>query len=211
MTNTLHRQGRLEDLKGDFVIFAHTAKGINREGSGPKIQEFMRICLRHNPVNIGDAKQGNIHQDDIDIHQLISRQGDGSAAAAVFTDLDTLEKVIRDLIEADLGICINVSGLLDEVRACCRKLGIERHSVEHSLGFWGAKDKLPERHILEIHTMCGHGMVSFNFIRKMIEQVKLGRLTPKKAANILAKCCECGAFNPKRAELLLERFRKGLT
>ncbi len=211
MTNTLHRQGRPEDLKGDFVIFAHTAKGINREGSGPKIQEFMRICLRHNPVNIGDAKQGNIHQDDIDIHQLISRQGDGAAAAAVFTDLDTLEKVIRDLIEAELGICINVSGLLDEVGACCRKLGIERHSVEHSLGFWGAKDRLPERHILEIHTMCGHGMVSFNFIRKMIEQVKLRRLTPKKAAKIMAKCCECGAFNPKRAELLLERFRKGLT
>lgn len=211
MTNTLHRQGDLEGLRHDFVIFAHTAKGINREGSGPKIQEFMRICLRHNPVNIGDARQGNIHQDDINIHRLISNQGDGAAAAAVFTDLRTLQKVIEELIRADLGICINISGLLDEVRECCRKAGIERHSVEHSLGFWGAKDRLPERHILEIHTMCGHGMVSFNLIRKMLEQVKLRRLSPKKAARVLAKCCECGAFNPARAELLLDRFRKGLT
>lgn len=211
MTNTLHRQGDVESLKGDFVVFAHTAKGINKEGSGPKIQVFMRICLRHNPVNIGDAKQGNIHQDDIDIHRLISRQGDGAAAAAVFADMESLQKVIEDLVQADLGICINVSGLLEEVDSCCAKAGIKRHSVEHSLGFWGATDRLPERHILEIHTMCGHGMVSFNLIRKMIEQVKLRRLSPKKAAKILAKCCECGAFNPKRAEQLLERFRKGIT
>ncbi len=211
MTNTLHRQGDVESLKGDFVVFAHTAKGKNREGSATKIQEFMRVCLRHNPVNIGDAKQGNVHQDDIDIHKLISRQGDGAAAAAVFTDLGTLQKVVEDLIRADLGICINISGLLEEVRDCCKKAGLERHSVEHSLGFWGATEKLPEKHILEIHTMCGHGMVSFNLIRKMIEHVKLKRLSPKKAAKILAKCCECGAFNPARAEQLLDRFRKGLT
>jgi hypothetical protein len=52
-------------------------------------------------------------------------------------------------------------------------------------------------------------MVSFNLIRKMIEYVKLRRLTPKKAARIMAKCCECGVFNPVRAELLLERIGKG--
>jgi hypothetical protein len=47
-----------------------------------------------------------------------------------------------------------------------------------------------------------HGMVSFNLIRKMIEYVKPRRLTPKKAARIMAKCWECGAFNPVRAEML---------
>jgi len=62
---------------------------------------------------------------------------------------------------------------------------------------------------LEFNTMCGHGMVSFNLIRKMIEYVKLRRLTPKKAAKIMAKCCECGAFNPTRAEMLLEKIGKG--
>jgi uncharacterized Zn finger protein len=68
---------------------------------------------------------------------------------------------------------------------------------------------LPEREILEFNTMCGHGMVSFNLIRKMIEYVKLRRLTPKKAARMMAKCCECGAFNPVRAEMLLEKMKKG--
>ncbi|MBM4340369.1 MAG: hypothetical protein FJ110_12595 [Deltaproteobacteria bacterium] len=209
MTNTLHRQGIPESLINDYVIFAHTAKGITREGSAPKLREFMRICLKYQPVNIGDGKQGNIHQDDIDIEKLIANQGDGAGAAAVFTDLDTLQKVVEELIRADLGISINISGLLHEVQACCRKAGIERHSAEHSLGFWGARDRLPEREILEFNTMCGHGMVSFNLIRKLIEHVKLRRLTPKKAAKIMAKCCECGVFNPVRAEILLEKVKKG--
>ncbi|MGZ3560183.1 MAG: hypothetical protein ACXWM6_14960 [Thermodesulfobacteriota bacterium] len=209
MTNTLHRQGTSEGLKHDYVIFAHTAKGITREGSAPKLKEFMRICLKYDPVNIGDGKQGNIHQNHINIQKLIANQEDGAGAAAVFTDLDTLQKVIEDLIKANLGISINISGLLEGVQECCRNAKIERHSVEHSLGFWGAKDRLPEREILEFNTMCGHGMVSFNLIRKMIEYVKLRRLTPKKAANIMAKCCECGVFNPLRAEILLEKSKTG--
>ncbi len=209
MTNTLHRQGTPESLKNDYVIFAHTARGITREGSAPKLREFMRICLKYHPVNIGDGKQGNIHQDDIDIQKLISNQGDGAGATAVFTDLATLQKVIEDLIKADLGISINISGLLDGVQQCCRNAGIERHSVEHSIGFWGARDRLPEREILEFNTMCGHGMVSFNLVRKMIEYVKLRRLTPKKAAKIMARCCECGVFNPLRAEMLLEKMKTG--
>ena len=209
MTNTLHRQGTRETLKNDYVIFAHTAKEITREGSGPKLQEFMRICLKYHPVNMGDSKQGNMLQDDIHVERLISNQEDGAGATVVFTDLDVLRKVVEELIHADLGISIIISGLMEEVQACCRKAGIERHSAEHSLGFWGAKDRLPEREILEFNTLCGHGMVSFNLIRKMIEYVKLRRLTPKKAARIMAKCCECGAFNPVHAEMLLEKVRKG--
>ena len=208
MTNTLHRQGTKESLKGDYVIFATTAMGISREGSASKIQEFMRICLKHNPVNIGDGKRGNILQDDIEIQKLIATQKDGPGAAAVFTDLDTLQKVVEELIRANLGISINISGLLDGVQECCRKAGLERHSVEHSLGFWGARDRMPEREILEFNTLCGHGLVSFNLIRKMIEYVKLRRLTPKEAARIMGKCCECGVFNPARAEMLLEGMQK---
>lgn len=208
MTNTLHRQGAVENLKNDFVIFATTAKGINRKGSAPKLKEFLRICLKYHPVNIGSSKQGNILQDGIDIQELISNLEDGEGAAAVFADLETLQKVLEELIQSDLGISINISGLLGEVHECCQKLGLERHSVEHSLGFWGAKDRLPEREILEFNTLCGHGLVSFNLIRKMVEYVKLRRLSPKEAAKIMAKCCVCGVFNPARAEILLEKMQE---
>jgi hypothetical protein len=208
MTNTLHRQGSNEELNQDYVIFASTAKGINKDGSSSKLKEFMNICLKHNPVNIGDSKQGNILQNGIDINELIANQGDGAGAGAVFSDLNTLQIVMAELIEADLGISINVSGLLGSVQKCCRNNGVERHSVEQSLGFWGSRDRLPEREIIEFNTLCGHGMVSFNLIRKMIEYVKLRRLTPREAAKIMGKCCECAVFNPTRAEHLLEKMLK---
>lgn len=206
MTNTLHRQGAVESLKGDYVIFVTLARGINREGSAPKIHEFLRICQKHNPINIGSSKLGSVLQDDVKFQDLLANLKDGATSAAVFTDLDTLQKVIAELIEADLGISINVSGLLDGVHECCQGNGIERHSVEHSLGFWGARDRLPERETLELNTLCGHGMVSFSLIRKMMEYVKLRRLTPREAAKIMGKCCECAVFNTTRAEHLLEKM-----
>ena len=204
MTNTLHRQGSPEDLKGDYVVFVTLARDINKEGSAPKIHEFLRICNKYNPVNTGSSKMGSVLMDDIKFDDLMNLK-DGSTSAAVFTDLGTLQKVLAELIEADLQISINVSGLLEGVQECCHKNHIERHSVEHSLGFWGAKDRLPERDVLEINTLCGHGMVSFNLIRKMMEQVRMRKLTPKQAANIMGKCCECAVFNTTRAEQLLEK------
>jgi hypothetical protein len=204
MTNTLHRRGTPDDLEGDYVIFVTMARDINKVGSAPKIHEFLRICNKYNPINIGSSKMGTILQDEIKFDDLMDLK-DGSTSAAVFTDLDTLQQVLSELIKADLGISINISGLLDGTQECCHKNGIERHSVEHSLGFWGATDRLPEREIIEITSLCGHGMVSFNLIRKMMEQVRMRKLTPKEAAKIMGKCCECAVFNTTRAEHLLEK------
>jgi hypothetical protein len=208
MTNTLHRRGTQDSLKKDYVIFSLPARSVNAQGSAPKVQEFMRICLKYNPVNMGDGRHGNVLKDNVDIQEFIAQKKDGEMAAAVFTDMEAVQKVIAELIQADLGISINVSGLLEEVQTCCRRDGIERHSVEHSLGVWGARDRLPEREILEVNTLCGHGLVSFNLIRKMVEYVRLRRLTAKEAARTLAKCCECGVFNPVRAEQLLLKMVK---
>lgn len=204
MTNTLHRQGKLEDLKGDYVIFTSIAKEI-KQGTAPKIHEFLKICNKYGPINIGSSKYGTVLQDDVEFNDLITHLKDGSTSGAVFTDVETLQKVIGELIEADLGISINVSGLLEGVHECCGNNGIVRHSVEQSLGFWGAKDRLPERDVLEINSLCGHGMVSFNFIHKMMEQVRMRKLTPKEAAKMMGKCCECAVFNTDRAEKLLEK------
>jgi hypothetical protein len=206
MTNTLHRQGTVEELKGDYVIFTTTARDVNRDGSGPKIREFLRICQKYNPINTGSSKKGNIFQEGLDVDEIIQALGDGATSAAVFTDLESLKNVIGELIEADLGISINVSGLLDGVQECCRAGGTERHSLEQSLGFWGASDLLPERDVLTINTLCGHGLVSFNFIRKMIDYVKMRRLTTARAAEIMGKACECAVFNTTRAQALLEKM-----
>jgi hypothetical protein len=202
MTNTLHRRGPAEDLKEDYVIFQTTARDVNKAGSARKIHEFLRICRKYNPVNMGSSKMGTVLQDEVEFDALMDLK-DGSGSAAVFTDIDTLQKVLSELIAADLGISINISGLLEGTQECCHRNGIERHSVEQSLGFWGATDRLPERNIIEMTTLCGHGMVSFNLIRKMMNQVRMRKLSPKKAANIMGKCCDCAVFNTSRAEHLL--------
>jgi len=44
--------------------------------------------------------------------------------------------------------------------------------------------------------MCGHGMVSHNLARTMIDWVKDGRRTPEQAASYLTRFCSCGVFNP---------------
>ena len=206
MTNTLHRQGSREGLQGDYVIFATSAAGYNKDGSGEKKKEFLRIALRHRPVNVGSVTEGNLQTRSAE--EILDAITDDSGAAAVFADVDSLCAVIADLVSADLGISITVSGLLDEVQGCCGRHGFSRHSAEHSLGIRGRTELLPRRAVMELQTMCGHGMVSFNFIQKMIDWVKLGRATPVEAARYLARPCECGVFNPVRAEMLLEEARR---
>ena len=75
--------------------------------------------------------------------------------------------------------------------------------MEHSLGRIGRTDLLPPNEILEIATMCGHSMVSVNFINEMIEKCRKGKCTPEQAAAELFKPCMCGIFNTDRAAMLI--------
>jgi hypothetical protein len=78
--------------------------------------------------------------------------------------------------------------------------------VEHSLGIHGATEKLPSQAILDISTMCGHGMVAFSLVEHLVDEVKAGRLTVEKAAQELAKQCVCGVFNPVRAAEIIRKL-----
>lgn len=206
MTHTLHRQGTVENLNDDYVILAMSAKGINEERSAEKLREVLRITLRHGPVNMGDMRAGNVFQ--MDAAEIIERVQDTSIVHAVFHDIHSVAQALKELKEADLGMSVVVSGLFEPVRECCKegRLKSAPHTVEHSLGVWGRLDLLPESQILEISTMCGHGMVSFNLVKEAAEDVRKGRISPEKAAERLAKPCVCGIFNPARATRLLSRF-----
>lgn len=70
----------------------------------------------------------------------------------------------------------------------------------------GRLSKLPEDEILEITTMCGHGMISQHLVRKILLDIKRGILSPQEGAEYLATPCICGVFNPKRAQRLLEEL-----
>jgi hypothetical protein len=204
MTNTLHRRGKTESLKGDFVVFATPSRSMSPE-LPDKMRRFTELCLKYKPVNVGRFENMALRRVD---SRNIEKEMEGEIAlTATFDNLEAVASLVDDLKAADLGVPINISGLLQEVRQCCKKVGLERHSVEQSLGIFGRKDRLPPREIVEMNTMCGHGMVSFNLIKKILEEVKAGRMTVQDGAYHLAKPCECGAFNPTRAKELLENLR----
>jgi hypothetical protein len=113
--------------------------------------------------------------------------------------------VLIELKEADLGLSVVVSGIYKTVDECLEIAELKHHTANFSLGIWGKTEKLPEEEILEITTMCGHGMIATNLVRAMIEEVSAGRKTPDEAARLLAPNCTCGIFNPSRTARLLAK------
>ncbi len=222
MTHSLHRFGQPEDLAGDYIVFAMPAQGVDPESAIRTEKEFLRRSLRHQPVNLGDAKKGGWFQPQKNLgpgvhwrrntepkpELVIDGVDAPGIVAAVFDRYEAMEAFVEELRELDLGVSINISALADRAATCCRACGITRHSVEYSLGFLGKTEKLPEKEILELATMCGHGTVSFGLAEKMMDRVRSGRMTPKAAARTLARFCVCSIFNPARAEEILSGKRK---
>ena len=204
MTHTLHRTGTPESLSEDYIFVCLPANGINDVGSDPKLQEFLRIALRHNPDNIGSDSS---HQGGWFTHttEEIVDQCHGEAHA-VFTNPRDVVEVLKELKKADLGLSVVVSGLTDSVDKICREAGLTRHTVEFSLGVRGKTEKLPPREILDITTMCGHHMVSPNLVKSLADDVRKGTKSPDEAGKELARPCYCGCFNAHRAGKLIARM-----
>lgn len=204
MTHTLHRLGNPQSLRRDFVVLAIASQTAGARGSARKFREFADIVLKYNPLNFGDMKSGNMLKMDVDtIH---AGYCDNSIVHAVFTDEDTVANVLKELKDADLGLSIVVSGLLDRTATCCNTAGLKPHTVQYSLGIFGQTDLLPQHWILEMSTMCGHGMVSFSLIEELAERVKDRRITTEEAVHELARQCHCGVFNPDRATRILKKI-----
>ena len=201
MSHTLHRCGKHDDLKNDFVVFCMSAKTVNAKGSGPKMRKFFEILKKYPAVNFGDVKTGSRFNSDWQtIHDGYKDQ---SVAHYVFSDAEAVAKILKELKEADLGLSVIVSGVFEKVGELCRQAGLPMHTVEYSGGVMGRTERLPKGPVLSITTMCGHGLVSANLVKKMATQVKKGKKSLPEAAAELAKPCMCGVFNAQRAERLL--------
>jgi hypothetical protein len=204
MTHTLHRRGSEKSLERDYVLLCMAAKGINEEGSAEKMREFLRINLRHNPVNVGDMRTGN--RFNVPIEEILEKVTSTSIVHGVFTDRDTVTNVLKDLKKADLGLSVVVSGPFGCVGELCLAAGLSPHSVDYSGAIWGKKDKLPPDEILEVTTMCGHAMVASNLVKSLVDEIKSGERSAEDAGKELARICECGIFNPVRAAELLKEM-----
>jgi len=134
------------------------------------------------------------------------KKADSRIIHAVFKDRDKLKACLKEIKERDFGISVVVSGLYEETKKICAEIGLAPHTVNHSLGSHGDVKRMPEGEVLEIHTMCGHAMVSSNLIRHMVKEIDAGNISSKDAAKKLTRMCDCGIFNPHRAEKLLGKM-----
>ena len=207
MTHSLHRSGPVEELKKDFVVMAMPARGINEEGSADKVRHHLTIIKRHNPICMGGQRVGTsclISQDEV----IGNAKSSSSTYNGVFSDRETVKQILREEIEEGVGLSIIVSGVFEEVKALAAEIGIKPHTVNFSLGIWGKKEKLPEPEILEITTMCGHGLVSQHLVRHYFRKVAKG-YSAQKAAREMCSVCYCAIMNLDRVAQILERGLSG--
>lgn len=204
MTHTLHRRGDAAGLCRDFVVLVMPARGINLEGSEETMQTLWKVLSHHagGMVNYGNLTDGNSHCVSLDTLQ----QARTRLAHAVFTDYSALKACLAELKTANLGPSVVLSGMYEATQRLCEELGIKPHTVNLSLGIHGRTEKLPSEPILEIITMCGHSMVAPSLVNHVVAEVRSGKTKLKDAALVLSRQCECGIFNPGRAEDVLRRL-----
>lgn len=203
MTHSLHRFGPVESLKDDFCIYARAAKGINRDNCGEKIQKIFRIFLSEDFVNFGHGQAGKSFVEGLDPDEYEKKLENSYGIIVNFGSREAVAGVLRKLKEADLGISIVVSGLIEDVVEITHECGLTPHTAALSLGIFGDRSLLPEDRVLEITTMCGHSLIGNNLVRSKIERVKEGKEDPEKASIALAKPCVCGIFNIRRCTKLI--------
>jgi hypothetical protein len=203
MTHSLHRFGAKEDLKRDYVILAMPSKGNTDVGSAPKIKKHLSICNKHHPICLGGQKVGNSCL--ITAEELINNARDiVSTYNGVFSVKEAVRDILKEEIEAQVGLSIVISGVYDEVKDIADSLGIKTHTVNFSLGIWGKTELLPEPEILEITTLCGHGLISQHLVRHYFEKVSKG-YSAQKAAKEIGALCYCSICNLERIAEILEK------
>lgn len=206
MTHSLHREGTLDSLERDSCLFIYPARGFNYAGSGPKVRRLMELLYQEGPSNmIVSTLRRNLYSG-VTPDEVLNSIKDGARVYCTFNSREKLKDALIRLKEADEGISIMVSGLIDRVREIASEIGLNPHTINLSLGIHGRTDRLPPPDIRQFTTMCGHGMVSPNLVRDVIRKVKTGKLSCLEGSVTLAAPCTCGIYNPHRSEELLKEL-----
>jgi hypothetical protein len=207
MTHTLYREGTVDSLRKDFILVITGAKGFNKKGCAPRLREMLGIIASFNPINMGSMEVGNLGRG-MPTKEIINNVSDAAIAQAVFDDKETVIEVLKALKEADLGISVTISGLIEEVKDIMQKaaVGDYPHTSNLALGFMGKREKVATEDIRLATTMCGHHMISKGIVSHLLEAIKDDRMTPMDAAIRLSRQCTCGAFNTTRAAQILEQL-----
>ncbi len=212
MSHSLHRLGTEENLQNDYTMYARASRWVNREGCGPKLRKILEIFLSENPVNYGSSHAGKSYKAGLDPKEYAASLDKAYGVACCFSNKEAIKAILKKLKEADTGISIVISGLIDEIVKMGKEVGLRPHTAFLSLGIYGKKALLPSDKVLEITTMCGHGQVAARLTEVMQKKIEAGKMTPQAGAHLLAQPCPCGIFNTVRcADLLADGSKAKLT
>jgi len=201
MTHTLHRQID-SGPDNEFILLSMAAQGFNDVGAAAKLKEVLSIVIKCGLVNFADDNHGGLFTG-LEEEKVKALMNDKAYIGAVFEEEDKVKKVLRLLKERDLGMSITITGDRDRIFSILDDVGLEPNAIHLSLGIFGKKKSLPSRKIMEICTMCGHGMVSANKVKEILKKIKEGKIDCMEGAKTLAKTCTCGIFNVNRAARIL--------
>jgi hypothetical protein len=210
MTHSNHRRGSRESLNDDYVVLVRGNVKENPEGS----QRVMEIFAANEPVGLVRRRTGvplrymKDWKEGHSIKELVEHPDPAIYLAAVYDDTKKVEVMVRDLKEADLGLCVVVSGVFDNTFEICTEVGTGPHTVNLSMETIGRTELLPEDRVLELMTMCGHSLVGAPLAQHLIDRVRKGKITAEEAGLEMGKQCVCNFFNPVRAAKIIEKYVK---
>ncbi len=209
MSHAAHRYGTVEELRSDYNILVKPYKALDdvdektKEEAIDKTEAMAAIAFENGAVNLG-RRSGCIGRGD-DFQEIMKwRSLQGFFGA--FSDREKLKNTLKEYKKRDFGISVVAGGVIEEIFAMCKEIGIKPHTILYSFGVWGKKELLPGEDYLKITTLCGHHMVSPAMIDHYVEKIRKGKISPEAAAKKLAGPCVCGIFNTDRTVEVLNRM-----
>lgn len=199
MTHSLHRCGSLQEQ--DYVWLLYHVKGVNDDNLTERMRQALVIAEDAGSINWGDVKSGPIVC--LSAEEVKASLTDKSRLRGVFTSAAQVTQFLSAMKAADLGLCVIITGPLQNVYNACREAGVTPHTINYSIGVFGKKEALADEPTLAITTMCGHHMIPDRYVERVRSKVRRGKSRPEKAALKMAKMCPCGIFNQQRAAALL--------
>jgi len=221
MTHTLHRIGDVDSLACDYVVqiidskykeekygYLHTFNKLEiRAFIGKLAERFLKFkpdfALKFDKILKNKVDYHPIFRV---IHRFLLKFT--LKSLVVIESKDELIEYIKKLKDMDLGSSVVVSGLFSEVFDVLHSIGLHPHTVQFSLGVFGRTELLPQKKILEITTMCGHNMVSFELVKNLAIKIKQNKISIDIAAELIIKQCPCTAINKSRTIKILKQLAR---
>jgi len=203
MTHSLHREGTIESLDKDYAVFIYPARGYNYKGCVPRVKRLGEIVYQVGPANMSATTLRENFYSGVAPEEVLDSISEGCRVFTVLNSREKLRDLLRQFKEADQGISIVVSGLIDRVREIAAEVGLDPHTINLSLGIHGRTDRLPPADIRQFTTMCGHAMIAPQLVQDTLRKIKTGKLDKWRGSLVLAKPCACGIYNPFRSQELL--------